>query len=133
MARMSRFSKATPDARHLPLPLSASDWAFTQSISTGYRKVSHMEFDALMSADVSLWSEASDAYRFSRPALQTEVHEETNQLCSVLSGENLLHFATLAVRAALWARKALLTIFLRDSESQPRPLLSISGCRRRRF
>jgi pyridine nucleotide-disulfide oxidoreductase len=43
---MSRFSKATPDARQLPLPPSASDWAFTQSISPGYRKVSHMEFDA---------------------------------------------------------------------------------------
>jgi hypothetical protein len=59
-----------------------------------------MEFDTLMTADVSLWSEASDTYRFSRPALQTEAHEETNQLCSVL---------------------------FTDSESQPRPLLSISG------
>jgi hypothetical protein len=76
---MSRFSKATPDARHLPVPLSASDWALTQSISAGYLNLSHMEFDALMTADVSLWSEASDTYRFLRPALQSENQEATNR------------------------------------------------------
>jgi hypothetical protein len=124
---MSRFSKATLHARHLPFPLFASDWAFTQSLSAGYRKVSHVKFDALMTADVSLWSEVSDIYRFSPPALQPEKHRRQTDPRSVLSGENLPHFATLAIRAALWARKVLLTIFLRDSESQPRPLLSISG------
>ena len=45
------------------------------------------------------------------------------ELRRVLFGENLPHFATLAIRAALGLVKGFQRSFLQGSESQPRPLL----------
>jgi hypothetical protein len=45
------------------------------------------------------------------------------ELRRVLFGENLPHFAMLAIRAALWLVKDFQRSFLQGSESQPRPLV----------